>query len=109
MWNQERDTPRIRAAFSTLAMTRESWPAPRHFIDALPRVAQPLALEKGFKPASPEAVARARAQVESFLADPNPQPEPEPESRGPALTAAEAALREHYGRDRKTAAAGPDA
>ena len=31
----ERDTARLRAAFRTLANTRESWPAPKHLIGML--------------------------------------------------------------------------
>ncbi len=33
-WKEQRDVPRIRAAFTTLAATRESWPQPKHFLDA---------------------------------------------------------------------------
>lgn len=36
-WEQERDTPRIRQAFVTLAQTRRTWPAPADFTEALPR------------------------------------------------------------------------
>ncbi len=52
-WDQGRDAPRIRAAFVTLAQTRESWPAPRHFLDALPRIEQ-AAIRYESKPLSPE-------------------------------------------------------
>lgn len=37
-WDQERDAPRFRAAFRTLAKTRETWPAPKHFLEALPSI-----------------------------------------------------------------------
>lgn len=56
VWDQERDTPRIRAAFTTLAATRTTWPLPRDFIDALPRVERKLALPS--KPADPAKVER---------------------------------------------------
>ncbi len=35
---EKRDTPRFRAAFRTLAQTRETWPAPKHFLEALPPI-----------------------------------------------------------------------
>lgn len=35
-WDQETDTPRIRAAFSTLVRTATAWPTPQKLIDALP-------------------------------------------------------------------------
>src|SRR5690606_36729795 len=37
-WDRERDTPRIRKAFVTLAQTRRAWPVPADFIDALARI-----------------------------------------------------------------------
>jgi len=40
-FNQERDRPRFREAFARLASHRTSWPAPRDFIDALPRIEAP--------------------------------------------------------------------
>ncbi|MFD0738272.1 hypothetical protein ACFQZQ_03075 [Lysobacter koreensis] len=39
-WDKARDTSRIRGAFSSLALTRDTWPAPRHFLDALPPSSQ---------------------------------------------------------------------
>lgn len=38
LWDQDRDTPRIREAFVTLARTRRQWPAPADFLDAVPRI-----------------------------------------------------------------------
>lgn len=35
-FDEERDVPRFRAAFRTLAMTCTQWPTPRQFLDALP-------------------------------------------------------------------------
>jgi hypothetical protein len=40
-WNQQRDASRIRQAFITLAATRDAWPQPKHFLDALPPSTQP--------------------------------------------------------------------
>lgn len=37
-WDQDRDTPRIREAFVTLARIRRQWPAPVDFLDAVPRI-----------------------------------------------------------------------
>lgn len=86
-WDEERDTPRVREAFVTLARTREQWPVPRHFLDALPRVRKDLGLGYERKPSNPETVAKARAEVESLL-------------RGVEATGATCG---------KSAAAGPDA
>lgn len=36
VWIEERDTDRIRKAFRTLAATMDRWPAPKHFLEALP-------------------------------------------------------------------------
>ncbi|WP_458788953.1 hypothetical protein [Dyella jiangningensis] len=36
-FDEQRDTPRFRAAFLTLG-ARRTWPAPQDFIDALPRI-----------------------------------------------------------------------
>lgn len=60
------DAERIRAAFVTLASTRTSWPAPAHFVDALPPRKQ-LALTKQPIPADPERAAAAIAEVERLL------------------------------------------
>ena len=38
IFDQERDTPRIRAAFRTIAGRSRTWPAPVDFLDALPRI-----------------------------------------------------------------------
>lgn len=37
-WQEERDVPRIRQAFSILARSRRQWPAVPDFLDALPRI-----------------------------------------------------------------------
>ena len=40
------DVPRIREAFEILEATREEWPAPKHFLDALPRRPEREALDE---------------------------------------------------------------
>lgn len=65
-FDEARDRPRFRAAFVSLAQTRESWPAPKHFLDALPRVEQ-AALGYEVKPASPEQAAAAMARINAML------------------------------------------
>ena len=40
-WDEDRDAPRIRAAFRTLAERCRRWPAPADFFDALPRIEPP--------------------------------------------------------------------
>lgn len=104
-WDQQRDTPRIRSAFITLAATRRHWPAPRDFLDALPNALPLLAVEH-VRQASPEVVARAMAEVREYLSRPEPAQEPKPEREGPPLAEVEASLRQHY--DGRAAAAGPD-
>lgn len=105
-WDRDRDLPRIRAAFSTLARSRESWPTPRHFLDALPRVEQ-KALPYEVKPLPKEEAEKRMADIRAVLAEPVPTFKPaKPEREGPPLVDVEQGLREHYGIDRKSAAAG---
>lgn len=111
-WDQVRDTARMRAAFTTLATTRETWPAPRHFLDALPRVEQ-AAIGYEVKPASRAEAEAAMDRCRSMLAD-VPTFTPTDVKRVPAVSAEEKAqaereLAEHYGASGKMAAAGPDA
>jgi len=65
-WDQRRDTPRIRAAFSTLQRTRESWPAPRHFLDAMPRIEQ-RAIGYQVKPVTKEQADARLAEIREML------------------------------------------
>lgn len=65
-FDEARDRPRFRAAFVTLAQTREMWPQPKHFLDALPRVEQ-VAIGYEVKPATPEQAAAAMARIEAML------------------------------------------
>jgi hypothetical protein len=66
-WDRERDTPRIRQAFVTLATTRTSWPAPLHFREALPPAPALKALPA--RPADPE---RARRMIEQLARELRP-------------------------------------
>jgi hypothetical protein len=60
-WQQDRDTPRIRGAFSTLARICDSWPSPRKFLEALPPSSQLRITGAGERPADPpELVATLR-------------------------------------------------
>lgn len=110
-WEQARDTPRIRAAFVTLANTRESWPAPRHFLDALPRMEQ-AALRYEVKPLSPAEAEARMAELRRMLDEPVADTESERDVPRRLQTTtdtatAERELRAHY--DGRAAAAGPDA
>lgn len=109
-WEESRDLPRFRAAFVTLAQTRTSWPAPMHFLDALPRV-ELAALSYEVKPASREDAAAAMRRIREMLAEagekPTPTFKPEPVPREKKETVEEE-LRRHYGRDGKAMAAGAD-
>lgn len=106
-WEQARDTSRIRAAFVSLAQTSDRWPQPKHFIDALPRMEDAPRIEKEFRPASPEVVARARAELDRFVTAPDPLPAEEAATEVKRLGDVEAELRQHYAG--KVAACGPDA
>jgi hypothetical protein len=107
-WDQRRDTPRIRAAFSTLQRTRESWPAPRHFLDAMPRIEQ-RAIGYEVKPLTKEQADERVAEIKRLLAEPRSE-DPRP-LRGPQFqtTPEQRNAAERELMDRKTAAAGGDA
>lgn len=66
VWDERLDAPRFRKAFVTLAKTRTHWPAPTHFMEALPPREQ-LALTKQTIPADPERAAAAIAEVQRLL------------------------------------------
>lgn len=66
VFDRDLDTARIRRAFVTLAGTRTSWPAPLHFIEALPQREQ-LALTKQPIPADPARAAAAVEEVRRML------------------------------------------
>lgn len=106
----ERDTPRIRAAFRSLATTRETWPAPKHLIDALPRIEQ-SAIGYEVKPVSREEADRRMAEIRRLLDEPVPdfKPAPKPaETPAADREAIERDLQAHYATTGKAAAAGPD-
>lgn len=111
VFDQGRDTPRIRAGFATLFNTVERWPQPKHLLNALPRVEDAPRLRHEVKPASPAVVAKAREEVEKFLHSPNPQKPADPGALIEATRRAdlEEQLRTHYAKSGKAAAAGPDA
>jgi hypothetical protein len=107
-WDEARDTPRIRQAFVTLANTREAWPAPKHFLDALPRVEQ-RSLSYETKPLSPAECDARMAQLRRMLDEAPPLVSDKEVPRRLQTTtdtaAAERELRQHS-IDRKSAAAG---
>lgn len=109
-WDANRDAARIAAAFRTLARTARRWPAPAEFLDVLPPVPPLSAIGYERKPASPEAIERARKQVEAMVSgvvQPVPFAKVERETTPEQREQIEQELRVHY--DRKTAAAGGDA
>lgn len=63
-WDQERDTPRIRRAFMTLA-AGERWPTPRDFLAALPPADRQKALPS--RPTNPERAAECMAEIRELL------------------------------------------
>jgi hypothetical protein len=44
LWNEERDTPRIREAFTKLMGTATQWPSPAKLIECLPTITERPAL-----------------------------------------------------------------
>jgi len=109
-WNQGRDTSRIRKAFVILMQTRESWPAPKHFREALPASSQLQIAGNGERPYDPPELLAAMAAGGATSIEPMAVTRAERTSAS-ALAAVEADLRKNYAdhRDRKTAAAGGDA
>ena len=65
-WDEQRDRPRIRQAFVTLAATCEYWPAPVTFLQVLPPN-EPLGVKQLPKPSSNDIPPVARAFIDSFL------------------------------------------
>ncbi len=66
VWDESRDTPRIRQAFTTLIQTRRTWPSPADFNDALPSIRQELkALPR--RAADPAKVKAAIEEIAEFL------------------------------------------
>lgn len=66
-FEQERDTPRFRAAFRTLQARSTHWPAPREFLEALPRLEGEPRLKRLERPEARAAGARAIAEITALL------------------------------------------
>lgn len=45
-WDEERDTQRIRDAFSTVIRTRKQWPSVADFLECMPAIADKPALPR---------------------------------------------------------------
>lgn len=100
-WVESRDRQRFRAAFVTLANTREQWPAPKHFIEAMPAAPSPLALVRDRRPADPEVVRKAVEKIAAMLGDvvqPMPKARVERETTPEQRERIEADLQAHYAR-----------
>lgn len=65
-WDYHRDVKRIRAAFVTLAQTRDTWPTPKHFLDAMPRP-EAKALTHSDRPEDPEWLKQAIAEHQTGI------------------------------------------
>lgn len=61
VWDQDRDTPRIRESFRTMMATRETWPLPKDLVDQMPAPIQHVAI-----PAKPSDPARAQACIDEI-------------------------------------------
>lgn len=109
-WEQARDEDRFRAAFVLLARTCEAWPAPKHFLDALPPVKPLRAIEREHRPATPEQVAAHAEKIRAVLSatvQPIPAARVERDMTPEQRDRIEADLRAHYAG--KMSAAGPEA
>lgn len=100
-WVESRDRQRFRAAFVTLANTREQWPAPKHFIEAMPAAPSPLALVRDRRPADPEVARKAVEKITAMLGgvvQPMPKARVERETTAEQRERIEAELQAHYAR-----------
>jgi hypothetical protein len=96
-WDEQRDTPRIRAAFATLQADSDRWPCPRDLIDALPSSEPQAAI--GYDHGIPRSREKRTARLRELLgpefnpdtADPNY--DPQKAHRNADIREAEAALR----------------
>lgn len=66
-WIQERDEPRIQAAFMKVAGTFDSWPAPANVLAAMPATAEVRSLPKPRKRTPPEVVNGHMARMKKVL------------------------------------------
>ncbi len=68
-WDQQRDTPRIREAFTTLAATCTHWPQPKHLLDALPELPREYFTALGYDhPNEPRTVSPETRKIIDDLA-----------------------------------------
>ncbi|WP_311515314.1 hypothetical protein [Oligella urethralis] len=65
VWNEQRDTPRLQAAFRTLCQYSEAWPSIHEFLNALP-APEPLAALPEPK-VSPEVALENIAKIKEML------------------------------------------
>lgn len=64
-WNEERDAPRVREAFRTMARIRRTWPAPVDFTEAMPQPQEWTSLPKATP--TPEHAAAVISEIKSRL------------------------------------------
>lgn len=69
VWDEARDTQRIRHAFRALGATESEWPAPSDLVRNLPRIESLLALPK--KVVSDEVAQKNIARIKAMLAENN--------------------------------------
>jgi hypothetical protein len=67
VWDEERDTPRIRYAFKVLCTSCDHWPAPKNLIEHLPSVHELTALPA--KVVSDEVAQENIAKIKAMLAE----------------------------------------
>jgi hypothetical protein len=67
VFDEERDAPRFRAAFRTLASRCRNWPSPADFIEAMPRIETPAPARRITSGASRDVVMRHIAELSAKL------------------------------------------
>lgn len=68
-WDQYRDTPRIRGAFTTLAQSCDRWPSPKQFMEALPQSEQPRLTKQPGIPSTKEEREANLARLRQLYGD----------------------------------------
>lgn len=88
MFEQERDAPRFRAAFRALAADCTHWPAPRDFLERLPRITANATTEhrivdEAARERSRKAATEAIGKISEMLRLHEPAPYPAPPTLAP--------------------------
>ena len=70
LWDEDRDTARIRQAFTALSIRCRQWPAPAEFLECLPVLRDQFVSIPHTKASDPERVSRLIAEAAETLGVP---------------------------------------